>query len=173
MKAARRILPLLALLVLGACSDADLDELQDYTAEVKARPPEPLDPIPEVQHVESFVYEGEDRRDPFAMDERSAQAAAPGEGGGLAPDPLRRKEELEQYALDSLRMVGTLDQHETRWALVTSPDGILHRVRVGNYMGRNNGQITAISPTEIQLTEIISDGPGRWRERQSAIALKQ
>jgi type IV pilus assembly protein PilP len=70
-------------------------------------------------------------------------------------------------------MVGTLEQNDTRWGLVTAPDGILHRVRVGNYMGQNNGQITRISPNEIQLTEIISDGQGDWRERESSIALNQ
>jgi type IV pilus assembly protein PilP len=97
----------------------------------------------------------------------------PNTSGGIAPDRLRRREELENYSLDSLKMVGTLEQNETRWALVVAPDGILHRVRVGNYLGKNNGQITLISPEIIQLTEIIGDGPGSWRERESSIALRQ
>jgi type IV pilus assembly protein PilP len=127
--------------------------------------------LPEIPQVDTFVYEPGERRDPFVMDDRTAQAAAPRPTGGVTPDPLRRKEELERFSLDSLRMVGTLEQSDTRWGLVLAPDGILHRVQVGNYLGRNNGQITRIAPERIQLTEIVSDGPGVWRERESSIAL--
>ena len=150
-----------------------MDDLQSYVEKVKQRPPGPLEPLPEIPQIDTYVYEPGNRRDPFAMDDRTARAAMPGPGDGIAPDPLRSKEELEQFSLDSLRMVGTLEQHETRWGLVMTPDGILHRVRVGNYLGQNNGQITRISPEGIQLTEIVGDGPGSWRERESSIALKQ
>jgi type IV pilus assembly protein PilP len=98
---------------------------------------------------------------------------APARPGGIVPDLLRRKEELERYALDALKMVGTLVQGDTNWALVVAPGGVLHRVRVGNYVGQNNGQITRIDEGQIQLTEIVNDGGGEWRERQAAVALKQ
>lgn len=171
----RFVLPAVLALAaaLAGCGQANLDELEDYVDAVKARPPGPLEPIPEVPRVDTFVYEPGNRRDPFVMDDRTAQAAAPQQVSGVAPDPLRRREELEQYSLDSLRMVGTLEQHETRWGLVVTPDGVLHRVRVGNYLGRNNGQITQISPEAIALTEIVGEGPGSWRERQTSIALRQ
>lgn len=171
----RCVLPVVLALTAGlaGCGRADLDELGDYVDAVKARPPGPLEPIPEVPQVDTFVYEPGDRRDPFVMDDRTAQAAAPHHSSGVAPDPLRRREELEQYSLDSLRMVGTLEQNETRWGLVVTPDGVLHRVRVGNYLGRNNGQITQISPEAIALTEIVGEGPGSWRERQASISLRQ
>ena len=162
----------LTLLLLSACADPQVDELEGYIAEVKDRPPGPLEPIPEIPPVETFVYQPNGRRDPFIMDKRSARKAEPQEAGGIAPDPLRRKEVLEGYSLDSLRMVGTLEQYSTRWALVSSPDGVLHRVRVGNYMGRHNGQIVRIEPTEIALIEIVDDGRGGWREREASLALK-
>jgi type IV pilus assembly protein PilP len=167
------LLALLIALLLCGCGGANMDELQSYVAKVKQRPPGPLEPLPEIPQIDTYVYEPGNRRDPFAMDDRTARAAMPRPTDGIAPDPLRRKEELEQFSLDSLRMVGTLEQHETRWGLVVTPDGILHRVRVGNYLGQNNGQITRISPEGIQLTEIVGDGPGSWRERESSIALKQ
>ncbi len=167
------LLALLIAMLLGGCGGSDMDELQSYVDKVKQRPPGPLEPLPEIPQIDTYVYEPASRRDPFAMDDRTARAAMPRPSDGIAPDPLRRKEELEQFSLDSLRMVGTLEQHETRWGLVVTPDGILHRVRVGNYLGQNNGQITRISPEGIQLTEIVGDGPGSWRERESSIALKQ
>ena len=167
------LLALLMVMLLGGCGGSNMDELQSYVDQVKQRPPGPLEPLPEIPRIDTYVYEPGDRRDPFAMDDRTARAAMPRPSDGIAPDPLRTKEELENFSLDSLRMVGTLEQHETRWGLVVTPDGILHRVRVGNYLGQHNGQITRISPEGIQLTEIVGDGPGSWRERESSIALKQ
>lgn len=158
---------------LAGCGSSRLDELDAYVAKVKAQPPAPLTPLPEIKQVDTFVYKPDNRRDPFVMDVQSAQAVIAGPAGGLAPDPLRRKEELEQYPLDSLDMVGTLERDQTRWALIRTPDGILHRVRVGNYMGKNNGQVTSINPERVQLIEIVPDGGGRWREKQAEIALKQ
>jgi type IV pilus assembly protein PilP len=171
MTAAARLGALVAVLLAG-CGQAKLDELEGYVARVKARPPGPLEPIPEVPKVDTFIYEPGNRRDPFVMDDRTAQATLPQQGTGIAPDPLRRREELEQYSLDSLRMVGTLEQHNTRWGLVQTPDGVLHRVRVGNYLGQNNGQITQISEEAIALTEIIGEGSGIWRERAATISLR-
>lgn len=169
---ARAMVPML-LLALAGCGGSNLDDLVAYTEAVKARPPGPLEPLPEVRQVDTFVYEPGNRRDPFVMDDRSALAASPRASAGPAPDPLRRKEELEQFTLDSLRMVGTLEQDDTRWGLVTTPEGVLHRVRVGNYMGKNNGQIVQILENEIRLTELVDDGPGGWREQPAGLALKQ
>jgi type IV pilus assembly protein PilP len=160
-------------IALAGCGGARLDELQDYVERVSARPPEPLPPIPELKQTDTFLYQPGGRRDPFVMDIQSAEAAIALADTGLAPDPLRRKEELEQYPLDSLDMVGTLERAQTRWALIRAPDGILHRVRVGSYMGKNNGQVTSINPERVQLVEIVPDGGGRWREKEAEIALKQ
>jgi type IV pilus assembly protein PilP len=164
----------LAVLTLTACGGGDLSDLEEYAERVKDREPAPIEPLPEIKQVDAFVFEPGDRRDPFFMDRESA-AALPEvlAATGIAPDPLRRKEELEQFALDSLRMLGSLQQDDVIWGLVTSPDGVLHRVRVGNYVGMNNGQVTRISEQKIELTEIIPDGPNSWRERQAAIALSQ
>ena len=174
MTAPNRIsIVVVAALLLSACGGGDTSDLRAYVEKVKRRPPKALDPLPELPQVDTFVYEAGARRDPFAMDEQSAQAMIARVDTGIAPDPHRRKEELEQFALDSIRMVGTLEQEDERWGLVLAPGGILHRVRVGNYLGTNNGQITRIGPDEIELTEIVGDGAGNWREREAAIALTQ
>ena len=92
---------------------------------------------------------------------------------GPQPDLDRNREELEQYALDSLRMVGTLDRDGTVWAIVRSPDSIIHRISVGNYMGKNHGKIIGISEDRIELMEIIPDGLGGFEERDAALALAE
>ncbi len=167
-----RLIPLLPLLVLGGCG-GDMSDLETYVQAVKARSPTPIEPVPEIVPVETFVYEPGDRRDPFTPDAQTEPAEPTLADNGLAPDPTRRKEELEGFSLDSLRMVGTLEQENTRWGLVRTKDGVVHRVKVGNYMGMNNGQITNISEDAIQLTEIVSDAPGQWRERSATVALTQ
>lgn len=166
---------LAAAVALTACGDARLGEVQKFVAEVKTRRPPPLEPVPQMKQIDNFIYEPDGRRSPFEMDGQSVDAIASESvaGTGPAPDPLRRKEVLEQYPLDSLRMVGTLDQDNTTWGLVTSPDGILHRIAVGNYLGRNHGRVTSINQQSIALTEIVDEGVNEWVERQASIKLSE
>jgi type IV pilus assembly protein PilP len=163
---------MLVSLTLAACGSYDMTDLEKYAQQVKEREPGPIEPLPEIKRVETFVYAPESTRDPFVLDAQSAEVSV-SPGSGISPDPLRRKEELEQFPLDSLVMVGTLEQRGTVWALVKTPEKSLLHVRVGNYMGMNNGQITHIGDEAIELTEIVPDGGGGWRERQASIALTQ
>jgi type IV pilus assembly protein PilP len=167
-----RLPVLLAVAALVGCTGG-MQDLEEYTAKVRQRPPGPIAPLPEIQPIPTYLYDPGDRRDPFVSDALVESAFQPRVPGGIAPDPLRRKEELEQYALDSLAMVGTLAQGGTQWALIKTREGTLHYVRVGNYLGQNNGQITRIGEDQVQLTEIVNDGGGEWRERQASLALKQ
>ncbi|MEA1049348.1 pilus assembly protein PilP [Lamprobacter modestohalophilus] len=169
----RHMLATFTLLLISACADPGLPELEAYAERVRARPAGPLEPVPEVALVVPFPYLPRERRDPFMMDEQAADVAQRRNPSGISPDPLRRKEPLEGYSLDSLRMVGTLEQDQTRWALIMAPDGMLHRVRTGNYLGRNDGKIIRVDPTELLLTEIIEKAPGEWDQRQASMALKQ
>jgi type IV pilus assembly protein PilP len=162
-----------ALLLLVSCADAGLSALEAYAENVNARPPSPIEPIPEIPPVHAFPYVPGERRDPFVMDPSTAGDAQRRDPGALAPDPSRRKEPLEAYSLDSLSMVGTLEQYQTRWALLRTPDGMLHRVRVGDYIGRNNGRIVQIGPNALRLTELVEEEPGLWQQRQASMALKQ
>jgi type IV pilus assembly protein PilP len=175
----RNLGPSIVLLLTAAvsgvtgCSNNKLGELEAYVRQVQARTPEPIEPLPDIPQISTFVFEPGERRDPFVADTKTTEVIDVSQGDSLAPDPLRRKEELEGHALDSLRMVGTLDQYETKWGLIRTQDGTLHRVRVGNYLGLNNGQITGIRDDAIQLTEVISEAPGEWRERQATVSLTQ
>ncbi|MBF0256535.1 MAG: pilus assembly protein PilP [Gammaproteobacteria bacterium] len=162
-----------AALSLAGCLGGDMHDLRAYVAEVKARPAPEIEPLPEIKHVEGFIYSARDRRDPFSPDMGMGQEKAEEVSGGtgLRPDPNRRKEELEQFPLDTLRMVGTLDQKTQVWALIKSQDGVIHRVQPGNYLGQNHGQISQIGEEKIDLTEIVSDGRGGYQERQASIGL--
>jgi type IV pilus assembly protein PilP len=159
-----------ATFALGACS-GDMDDLDQYINEVKARPGGRIEPLPEITPYEVFTYvaDAEGHRSPFVPD--SPQAVAGMAAGGTRPDPERSREFLEQFPLDTLRMVGTLQLGETHFGLVQTSDGLIHRVVPGNYMGQNDGRIVTVNESEIELVEIISDGIGGYLEREAAVGL--
>lgn len=161
----------LGALALAGCASQDMSDLKDFVAEVKARQPGPLPPLPELRQVEPFLYVPGDRRDPFRPQESVVEAPAAKPGNGPTPDFNRRKEELEQYSLDTLRMVGTLEQDGEMWGLVQTQDGTIHRVRKGNYMGLNYGRIVRIGEDKIELSELLPDGAGGYVENSAALGL--
>lgn len=161
------------LLLLAGCSSPDLGDLHRFVEQQKARTPGRIEPIPEIRQIETFIYEDRGRRDPFApMQEQATKEVALAENG-IQPDFARRKEELELFALDSLRMVGVLEQAGVMWGLVKTKEGTIHRVKNGNYMGRNHGRIMQVSEDKITLNEIIQDGSGGYSERQAALAMTE
>jgi type IV pilus assembly protein PilP len=166
----RKFIPLVVPLLLAGCVNKDMSDLQDFVQEVKSRPAAGIEPIPEIKQVIGFVYTAKNRRDPFTRQEDDAVATEAVLDNGIRPDPNRRKEELEVYSLDSLRMVGTLEQDEQTWGLLKTSDGTIHRVAPGNYIGLNDGRITRISEEKIELIELVPTGSG-FLEKEAAVAL--
>jgi type IV pilus assembly protein PilP len=168
------LIPFLATLSLAlAGCDSQQDDLSRYIAEVKDRPATPIPPIPAVRTYTPYKYEGLLGRDPFrtSTSEGSDQVASGGPAKGPRPDLQRPREYLERFELDTLVMVGTFAKEASEWALVKDPDGVVHRVAVGNYMGKNHGKVSGISNDEVQLSEFIADGAGGWLVREASIAL--
>jgi type IV pilus assembly protein PilP len=158
--------------LLAACGN-QLDVLNRYITEVKARPATPIPPIPAVRTYTPYKYEGLLGRDPFrqSTSEGADQVASGGPAKGPRPDLQRPREYLERFELDTLTMVGTFEKETSEWALVQDPDGVVHRVAVGNYMGKNHGKVSEISNDEVQLSEFIADGVGGWLVREASVAL--
>jgi len=154
---------------LTACG-ADMDELDTYINKVKATPGGRIEPLPEITPYEMFAYVADEQgiRSPFVPDTPQSSGSA---AGGTRPDPDRIREFLEDFPLDTLSMVGTLNIGETLYGLLQTSDGLIHRVVPGNYLGQNDGRITDISESEITLVEIISDGIGGYIERDAAVGL--
>ncbi len=173
--AIRRSVFLLALVLLAGCGDDGFSDLKQYITEVKARPKGTIEPLPEIKTVEPFVFKPEGLRDPFKAISESEEAedAQVSAGNGIKPDTTRRKEELEAFPLDSLRMVGTVVMKSNLWGLIKASDKTIYRVQVGNYMGKNYGKIIRIQTDKIELMEIVPDTPGTWREQQTSLALTE
>lgn len=162
-------LPLLACVVLAGCNSG-MQDLEARVAEVKAQKSQQIEPIPQIKQYEAFLYEPGDRRDPFQQEQPDPGASV---AGGPRPDLNRPREPLEEYPLDALRMQGVIETPKAVYGLVKAPDGVIHRVAVGNHMGQNYGQIKSIAESEISLAEIIPDGFGGWVSRPASLALAE
>ncbi len=157
----------LAAALLTGCSSKD-SELERFIATTKKQPGGRVEPLPEVRPYESFTYSARELRSPFMPGGSGSASAA-----ALRPDSRRNREYLEQFSLDTLRMVGTLRLGGSNYGLIQTKDGLVQRVLPGNYVGQNDGKIIEITPSKITLVEIVPDGVGGYMERPAALALSE
>jgi type IV pilus assembly protein PilP len=159
---------------LVGCGE-DIQDLQLYVEEVKARSPGKVGSIPVPEPPPKFDYQAESLRDPFDVSELTdINTITDGDvGSTIRPPGDHRKHYLETFPLDTLRMVGTLSQGNELWALIKTPDSTIQRVKAGDYMGQNYGKVVGISDEKITLIEIISDGFEGFKERDTLVALME
>ena len=139
-----------AVLLLTACSltEGNLQQWMDNAqAEAKSKVRQPQ--IPTIS------------KSPEYVDQQS---------GINAPNPDRPKEILENFSLESLRYVGSIKRGGQVSAFVEA-GGHTYTVRVGNYLGQNYGQITAITPDKLILSEVTEDSYGAWQRRTAELEL--
>ena len=155
----------------------DMSDLEKYFVDINKIPAKQIEPLPEINSPEIFIYEATELRDPFSndlqLDEPSALPGPDGTVAGPGPDLNRRKEILENFPLDGLYMVGTYMQEGSFWGIVEDPEGDIYRVSVSQHIGQNYGEIVEISDDEIIVSEWISDGLGGWKKRQAELALRE
>ncbi len=163
---------LLSAVLLNGC-DGNEKDLNQYVNSVLQRPAEPIEPIPPIMVSDSFIYDPTDLRDPFLPETREELISGAGDGGPR-PDPDRRKEYLERFPLDTLKMVGTLARSASNnWALIQDTDGVVHRVAENNYLGQNHGRVSAVLPDRVILIELLPDGNGGWLEREASLNIQE
>ncbi len=162
---------LAASAMLTGCEN-DMSDLEQFVAQTKLKHQGRVDPLPDFAQYESFVYTETALRDPFKPSSDLAdESIVPSTSTGPRPSDNRRRESLESYPLDALKMVGILKQRASSWALVQDPEGTIHRVQPGNYAGQNHGKIVQISENQISLVELIPDGISGWIQRDAQLAL--
>lgn len=162
---------LAAVSLLTGCADDGMDDLRQFVETAHAGKQPKIEPLPEIKTQELFPYGAASLRDPFMAQNLTAQARA--EGAGPRPNMNRRREPLEEFPLDALKMVGTLQRGRQSWAVIQAPDGSVHRATVGNHMGQNFGSITRITEEKISLIELVQGPLGDWIERESSLALAE
>lgn len=164
------VLPILFAALLGACGGEEFQDLRDFTKNAGADLRGKAAPPPELKPYEPFVYDNSaGLSNPFKS--RKIEVVSGGRGGFNQPDLTRNKEALEEFPLEGLKMVGYLSKINIAHAVVRSPDGKIHRVKVGNFLGLNFGKIVAITESEVTVKETVQDSAGDWTERMSGLLL--
>ena len=176
---------LLAILGVAGCVSSDMSDLEKQVSKIMSKPGGRLEPLPEIKPYEAYVYESgkSGARNPFKRFYVVEQSLAIEKSEGPIDDGLteemrneiqnRNREELEGFELDSIKMVGTLQNEDNHWGIVLDPGGIVHRVKTGNYIGLNIGKITSIQEEQIEIREIIKDNSGRYGERKALLPLTE
>jgi type IV pilus assembly protein PilP len=175
MKARLLSLASLALLslLLAACNGEEHQDIKQWmneaTKDLKGRVP----PLPEIMPFPVVSYDAMDLVDPFRASKiEPDKKIGGGSAGGVKPDFERRKEPLEAFPLESLKMVGLIQQKNLNFALIQTGKA-LYQVKIGNYMGQNFGIVTNITDSEVQLKELVQDSAGDWVERNSTLQLQE
>jgi type IV pilus assembly protein PilP len=156
----------IVLVAVAGCSPGS--DLRQWVTQEKAKKGSSLEPLPVIKTFETFEYKDQELRDPFNVTADEQEQSA---NNGPHPDQDRVREPLEVFPLDGMRMSGTLGLAKTIEGLIRDPDGVVHRVHVGNYLGQNYGRITSIGEDHIEIVELVPNGSGGWMERQATIAL--
>ena len=160
------------LVVLAGCAGGDYSDIDKFIAEARSKPQGVIDPIPVFKPYKAFRYNAASKRAPFDVPVQVQQISSLYQKSDVKPDLKRIKEQLESFNLESLSMVGTLEQKGQRWGLIDDGSGSVHQVLVGNYLGRNHGRIVEIIDDSIAIVEIVSNGPESWVERPRSLRLK-
>ena len=168
--------------LLNGCGNKEMAELKKYTESTLAKPGRPVEPLPPIKPFVRYLYnaEKEGLRDPFepfffgiSGGESSESLEDNGQDRYVQEILTHNKEELEYFELDSLRMVGTLEESGKLWGIIKDQDGLIYKISNGNYMGRNFGKVEAIEEGEIRLREIIQGPNGKWAERAAKLSLEE
>lgn len=162
---AQFLIGILVCMLLCACRSSE-DDLTHYINNIKSRSARPISAIPDFKPLSKFTFPQDDkRRSPFQPIRTTSRIDL------LAPNTQRPKQSLEAFPLDVLKFVGTLKEGRSVWALISQPGGLVTRVKKGDYMGRNYGQIVHIDEKEIQLEESVQPA-GRWKKKMMIIDLR-
>lgn len=164
--------PVLPLFILAGCGDNGVAELQQWMDTVKKESRVIISKVSEPKVYVPVAYSGKGQIDPYnpvkllvVLARMKAES-----NNGLRPDMERRREVLEAFPLDTLKMVGVIEKANVRQALV-QVDKTIYQAKLGNYVGQNFGVITKITDAEIEIKEIVQDAAGEWTERKATLEL--
>ncbi|MBU1426147.1 MAG: pilus assembly protein PilP [Gammaproteobacteria bacterium] len=162
----------LALLFLAGCGGEEFQDLRDFVKNAGADMRGKIEPPPDVKPYEPFTYDNDTNLpDPFKP--RKSDARNANHTGQNQPNLNRPKEELEDFPLESLKMVGYLYQKGVGHAVIRSAEGKIYHAKVGNYIGLNFGQVVSVTETEVKIKEMVQDSVGDWSERESSLQLAE
>ncbi len=159
----------IALLFVSACEQKSSEDLVQFVENAYKDKKPDIEPLPPIVPYEEFIYEASNLPDPFSKSNVLSNDVEAEEDEALASgiDPNRRKDPLEAFPLDGLRLDGVLEFRGALSAIVRSPDGDSVPVTVGNYLGLNSGKIISIDSEsqKVEIEETVRNATGKWIKR--------
>ncbi|WP_353741924.1 pilus assembly protein PilP [Pseudomonas fluorescens] len=156
----------------GCGAGDDYTDLDAYMNEMRLHGPGRIETTPVFRSYPAFTYNAANLRSPFSPQISTDLAAQRRGSRNVKPDPGRVRQYLEGFNIEQFEMVGTLSNATGSYALLRGAGGV-HRLKIGDYLGRNDGRIVAISGSQVDVVEIVPDGQGAWLERPRTISLKE
>ena len=169
----RRLALALSVLLVAGCSDTDVKQVKDWMEQTKRDTRVSVTPLSAPKAFMPFVYAAKSVTDPFSADKLLAELAraAAQTNNRFKPDAERRKEFLESFPLDTMTMVGVMQQGGVNYALLRI-DKTVHQVKLGQRLGQNYGLVTAVGEDAVVVKEVVQDAGGEWVERPSKLELQ-
>ncbi|MCC2638763.1 MAG: type fimbrial biosis protein PilP [Moraxellaceae bacterium] len=165
-------LGLVAAASLAGCS-AGFEDVESQMEAIRQKPRGRVDPPPEFTPMPTYTYAAHQLRSPFAPPV-NVELLVSSLGKTVEPDLNRPQEYLERFSLEALRFKGTLQRPDgPLFAILEDGNGSSQRVKVGNYLGKNQGKIVDITPTQVSIVEIVPDGRDGWVERPRSLTLSE
>jgi type IV pilus assembly protein PilP len=157
---------LIILFSLTSCMNNSMSDLEQYVQREQNKAPKDIPPLPAIKSYPVYTYNEAGLRNPF-VDENTSIARFKEE----CPQITRAKDALETEPLDTLTLVGSLEQEGERWALIKDQKRNVHRLKKGEHMGQNNGRIIVITESEVVLQELVSDHIDGCKKRKTTLAI--
>jgi type IV pilus assembly protein PilP len=176
MKKIHVYLVALGLVSLNACFNGD-KEVRVFVENIKKTSTGKINELPAAKEYVSEDYTAQDLRSPFDAGNKTAMTANKSNAGQAAnqsqrPDASRAREYLEHFPLDNFIMVGTMSKKNYNWGLIKDKAGMVHAVKIGDYIGENSGRITSVTDDKINIIETVSDGEGGWTQIPTSLGMK-
>jgi len=172
---ARTLSGVIVLPLLAACSAGRFDDIDEFMAQKDKSAAENfgfIEEAPSVPVYEPFAYAATTERSPFDRPLDVEDQVTRDKRAVVKPDLSRPRELLETFTFDSLQLVGSLRRGAIEWALIKDAEGGIHRITLGNFLGRDHGKVTQLGPNFVSVVEIVPDGTkDGWVERPRIIEL--
>ena len=159
----KRILLILSPTLLLGCGQGDFSDLRQFMDDAGKNATAKIEPLPPIRPHDDFVYRADQLVDPFSagiQKDLQPETAASG---------LTAAASITDHALETLRVVGSLEKKGIQYAMVATPDNRLHLVKKGDRIGSNKGVVTHVDDKGIEVTERLIAGSGKWIETKTKL----
>lgn len=169
MKLVKFVALMVFITILSGC-ESPINDVESRMSEIRSQPAPSIEPLPQPEVIEEYTYSAGDVKSPFMPPSLLAIESQEPQEFGVKPDLDRTQEPLEMFDLTELIYRGSVIAPDGQvYGLVQLPNGFVQDVKVGEYVGKNEGRILEITPTRINLQEIVPDARVGFVYKQNSL----